>query len=312
VKGSAKEAAAVATIASLLRDHVTLQVRSVDRLFLQAYVPRLMTGFQVVRFLLDRGFTIPSPVLLAKLGRAYVAAIDRFAERHEIPVVRFAKGASKEQIARSYLDAAERQGRFGVVLIGVAQEKAIAWRGWRRGGRDSHPHFEFGRQSVFVNHYYFYIRDPEWGPAFIKTCAYAPFPVWVCLNGHEWAKRQAERAGLAYEALDNGFRSTTDAVALAAICDRLGPREIQRFFRRWQARLPSPFDAADRRRGYRHVLCFRQLELSDTRVFDRPAAAARGLSRRSATSSRSAGPTTSRSCSAAASTAPRPGASTPG
>jgi hypothetical protein len=70
VKGNAKEAAAVATIASLLREHVTLQVRSVDRLFLAAYVPRLMTGFQVVRFLLDRGFSIRSPVLLAKIGRA--------------------------------------------------------------------------------------------------------------------------------------------------------------------------------------------------------------------------------------------------
>jgi hypothetical protein len=32
----------VATIASLLRDHVRLQVRSVERLFLQGYVPRLM------------------------------------------------------------------------------------------------------------------------------------------------------------------------------------------------------------------------------------------------------------------------------
>jgi hypothetical protein len=32
----AEEAAAVATVASLLRDRVTLQVRSVDRLFLQA------------------------------------------------------------------------------------------------------------------------------------------------------------------------------------------------------------------------------------------------------------------------------------
>ena len=272
LRGSAKEAAAVATIASLLRDHVTLQVRSVDRLFLQAYVPKLMTPFQVVRFLLDRGNPIPSPALLGKIGRAYIAAIDRFAEDNEIPVVRFAKGESKEQIARGYFRAAERDARFGVVLIGVAQERTTAWRGWRRGGRDSHPHFEFGRQRVFVNHYYFYIRDPDWGPAFIKTCAYAPFPAWVYLNGHEWAKRQAERQGLAFEALDNGFRSVADADALAAICDRLSAREVWRFFDRWQARLPSPFDAADRRRGYRYALAFRQLELSDTRVFDRPAA----------------------------------------
>ena len=93
-----------------------------------------------------------------------------------------------------------------MVLIGVAQEKAYAWRGWRDGGNDAHPHFEFGRQAVFVNHYYFYIYDREWGPAFIKTNAYAPYPVWVYLNGHEWAKRQAARAGIEFRALDNGFR----------------------------------------------------------------------------------------------------------
>jgi hypothetical protein len=102
----------VASIASLLRDHVTLQVRSVDRLFLQAYVPRLMTSFQVVRFLLDRGFTIPSPALLARIGRAYVAAIDRYAADNAIPVLRFAKGESKEQIARRYFQTAEREARF--------------------------------------------------------------------------------------------------------------------------------------------------------------------------------------------------------
>jgi hypothetical protein len=159
-----------------------------------------------------------------------------------------------------------------VVLIGVAQEKTTAWRGWRKGGSDGHPHFEFARQQVFVNHYYFYLRDREWGAAFIKTCAYAPFPAWVCLNGHEWSKRQAERAGLGFEALDNGFRSVADADALAAITNRLSARDVQRFFDRWEVRLPSPFDAADRRRGYRYALAFRQLELSDTRVFDRPAA----------------------------------------
>jgi hypothetical protein len=198
---------AVATISSLLRDHVTLQVRSVDRLFLQAYVPKLMTSFQVVRFLLDHGNPIPSPALLGRIGRAYVAAIDRYAERHRIPVLRFGKGESKEQIARRYFRAAEREGRFGVVLIGVAQEKAMAWRGWRRGGSDGHPHFEFGRQAIFVNHYYFYIHDRDWGAGFVKTNAYAPYPVWVYLNGHEWAKRQAQKAGL-------GFRGARQRVSL--------------------------------------------------------------------------------------------------
>jgi hypothetical protein len=262
----------VATVRSLLRDRVTLEVRSVDRLFLQAYVPKLMCEGLLVRFLLDRGFSIPSPALLGKIGAGYVRAIERFASRNEIPVVRFERRASKEELARPYFEAAEREGRFGVVLIGVAQERARVWAGWRRGGSDAHPHFQFGWQSRLPNHYYFYVRDREWGRAFVKACCYAPYPLWLCLNGHEWAKRQAERAGVRFEALDNGFRSTTDADALGAICARLSAREVWSFFRRWQRLLPSPFTDADRGRGYRYQLALRQLELSDTRVFDRPQA----------------------------------------
>jgi hypothetical protein len=262
----------VATISSLLTDHVSLRVQSVDRIFLAGYVPGLQCVGQLVRFLLDHvAGNMPSPAILGRIGRGYVEAVDRFALDHEIPVVRFAKRACKEDVARPYLRRAERDGRDGVVLIGVAQEKAYAWRGWRDGGNDEHPHFEFGRQAVYVNHYYFYIYDRDWGPGFVKTNAYAPYPVWVYLNGHEWAKRQAARQGIDFRALDNGFAACADATALAAVCARLSHADVQAFFERWIAVLPSPFTNAERTRyGYR--LSIRQLELSDTRVFDRPAA----------------------------------------
>lgn len=262
----------MATITSLLADHVTLQVRSVDRIFLAGYVPALQCAGQVVRFLNDRaGGTIPSPAMLGKVGRAYVAAIDKFALDHRVPAVRFVRGACKEDVAREHFQRAERDGRFGVVLIGIAQEKAYAWRGWRDGGNDAHPHFEFGRQAIYVNHYYFYIRDREWGPSFVKTNAYAPFPVWVYLNGHEWAKHQAEQQGVGFEALDNGFRSCPAADALAGICASLSDRDVHGYFARWMRALPSPFTTTERSR-YAYGLSVRQLEISDTRVFDRPAA----------------------------------------
>jgi hypothetical protein len=133
----------MATIASLLRERATLQVNSVDRMFLAGYVPKLQSEGQVVRFLLDRGFPIPSPAALGKIGAAYVRAVERFASRNRIPVVHFKTGESKELAARRYMQKAEREGRFGVVMIGVAQEKTSAWRGFRRGGPDSHPHFSY-------------------------------------------------------------------------------------------------------------------------------------------------------------------------
>lgn len=103
---------------------------------------------------------------------------------------------------------------------------------------------------ALVNHFYIYIRDPEWGPAFIKTSAYAPWPIWIYLNGHEWAKRQCEKAHLSYVALDNGFRSCDDPKQLQRTCDRLGPGAVHSFFWRWCHRLPSPFTRSHLRHGY--------------------------------------------------------------
>ncbi len=132
-------------------------------------------------------------------------AIERFASTHKVPVVRFKKDEVKEQTARRYMHKAEREGRFGVVMISVCQERASAWRGYRSGGSDSHPHFCYRRMSVFPNYYYFYVRDPEWGPTFIKTIAYAPWPVWIYLNGHEWAKRQATKRGIGFQHWTTAF-----------------------------------------------------------------------------------------------------------
>ena len=70
--------------------------------------------------------------------------------------------------------------------------------------------FEWSRQAVRVNHYYFYLQDADFGPAFIKICSYVPYAIKVYLNGHEWAKQQLRKAGIAFEALDNGFLSCAE------------------------------------------------------------------------------------------------------
>ncbi|MGB5757848.1 MAG: hypothetical protein WBM50_13105, partial [Acidimicrobiales bacterium] len=95
------------------------------------------------------------------------------------------------------------------------------------------------------------------------------------VNGHEWAKRQAERAGIAYTALANGFASCEDPDGLAQICDRFGPDDVQTFFDRWSAHIPTPFTENDRAAGYWWELSMRQVELSRTLVLDDPRRARR-------------------------------------
>jgi hypothetical protein len=146
----------MADYATLLRDHVTLTCRSVDRIFLQAYVPKLQSVGGVCQFLhWQKGFGILSSAAFGKIGDAYVAEVHRWAKKNEIQVRRFAKGENKEQIARPLIEAAQREGGDGrVVLIGIAQEKTPMWRSWKAKGQEhaAHPHMEWGRPRRTVQH----------------------------------------------------------------------------------------------------------------------------------------------------------------
>jgi hypothetical protein len=258
------------TIAQLLDEHVTLTVESFDRLYLNGYQPALQTGGQLIGFLVHhRGASIPSPALLGKMGEAFQAALKEFATAQGLTPVAFARKERKDDVA------AEHRGHFGgeegVYLIGVAQEKCNGFKGAvHKEPGTGRPETTFTRQSVFVNQYYFYLVDADFGPAFIKVGTYAPYPLKVCLNGHEWAKRQLEKEGIAYEALDNGFRSCADPVRLQQLADSLGPAQILAFVQKWLARLPLPLTPQDRGAGYDWRFSVWQAEVSRTQVFAKP------------------------------------------
>jgi hypothetical protein len=257
------------TIPELLHEHVSLEVECVDRVYLNGYVPRLQTSGALVYFLeRHRGELIASPASLGQIGQTFVGAVESFAREQNIPMVRFQKGQRKDDIVASY--RRKFQAQEGVVVIGVAQEQVHSFKGRKETFGRNGVRFQFSRQSVFVKVYYFYVQDAAFGPGFIKVATYMPYPVKVCLNGHEWAKQQLRQAGVAFEALDNGFLSCADPERVQAVCQALGPEQVQAFFEKWVARLPWPLTEADRTVGYRHRLSIWQLEVSRTHVFTRP------------------------------------------
>jgi len=114
------------------------------------------------------------------------------------------------------------------------------------------------------------VLDGDFGPGFIKIISYFPYPAKVWLNGHEWVKRQADRAGLRFSVLANGFAACDEPRRLQAIADRLGPSDIQAFFEHWMTVIPTPLTTADREAGFWWELSMRQVETSTTLVFDDP------------------------------------------
>jgi hypothetical protein len=158
-----------------------------------------------------------------------------------------------------------------VLFVGRAQEKTGVFRTEKRINPTTGAAYPWlVRRTAIVNHFYVYALDEDFGPFFIKFCTYFPYNAKVCLNGNEWAKRQAAKAGIGFEPLDNGFASCENPTRLQRICDQLNAAKIDRFVRKWLARLPHPFTAADRRAGYRYDQSILQAEFSLTQTLDRP------------------------------------------
>src|SRR5712691_11055955 len=233
----------VVTAGELLDGHVVLDIECLDRVYLNAYVPILQSSGQVVAFMTQHlGMPIPSPALMEKISTRFRRSVESFADANGIPWVRFGKNERKADVMAAYLGDT----------------------------RTAAPQYTFAKADRRVTCYYFYLWDEDLGPAFLKICAYFPYPAKIWVNGHEWAKRQAAKAGIGFTALSNGFAACDDPAALQVICDRLQPGTIEVFAQRWLHRLPMPFGRADRQAGYWWECSMRQVEISRTIVFDAP------------------------------------------
>jgi hypothetical protein len=265
----------VVNINDVLDGHVGLDVACIDRLYLNAYVPNLQVGPQVNQFCRHLGQPIGSPSVIEKIGNRFRRDVDAYAKRHGVSILRLNKpdrsrwDDRKLDHVRPHLDRAEAAGRCGVVAIVAAQEFQWVFSATKKT-KGNAVWFDWTKSERRVGIYYFYVLDREFGPGFIKICTYFPYPAKVWLNGHEWAKRQARRARLRFDALSNGFAACPNTAKLQAICDQLGPADVQGFFDRWITKIPTPFSTDDRDAGYWWELSMRQVEVSRTLVFDDP------------------------------------------
>jgi hypothetical protein len=260
------------SVADVLADHVVFEVECIDRMYLNVYVPGLQYEAGLVAYVHQQlGLPIASTAPLAKVSDAFSAAMRRFARDQGVSWVDFVKGQRKDDIMHAHLAGFEAAGRTeGVLFIGRAQEKTGLFRTEKRRNPEGAAYPWIVRSTGVVNHFYVYAVDADFGPFFLKFCSYFPYNARLCLNGHEWAKRQAAHAGIGFTALDNGFATVDDPNAVQVICAQLGPEQITALLDKWLAILPNPFTDADRAAGYRYELSVLQAEFSLTQVLDRP------------------------------------------
>jgi hypothetical protein len=219
--------------AEVLRDHVVLELEAIDRMYLNVYVPHLQTVGAVVGYLrVHKGQRFASTTAVAPITEAFVRNIEDFVNNEGIDLVAFEKWQRKDDITQKYLRHFSKSE--GVLYVGKAQEKARIMRTERRRSRVTGGTYPWIVESTaMVNHYYFYCVDADFGPFFLKFCSYFPYNAKLCINGHEYLKRQLAKRGVEFEALDNGIKSCADPKLMQRLCDALSADKIDRLLRKW-------------------------------------------------------------------------------
>lgn len=265
------------TVSDVVAEHAVFEIECIDRMYLNVYVPQLQHPAGIVGYVHRQlGLPIASTAPLGKITDAFSAAMRRFAVDQGVAWVDFVKGQRKDDVMHEHLARFEAAGRSeGVLFIGRAQEKTTLFRTEKRRNAEGRSYPWIVKATGLVNHFYVYAVDADFGPFFLKFCSYFPYNAKLCLNGNEWAKRQAAQAGIGFTALDNAFAAfddPDDAERVQAICSRLGPDQIDALLRKWLARVPHPFSTADRAAGYRYDISILQAEFSLTQMLDAPVA----------------------------------------
>ena len=259
------------TVAAVLKNHVTLEVESIDRMYLNVYVPTLQTDRGVACFWrFHRGHRFASSVLMDPMSKEFLAKLEAYARNHNVPILTFAKGQRKDDVAKEHLAKFGRPE--GVVFIGKAQERARVFRTERRQSERGGTYPWIVASTAMVNQWYVYIKDKDFGPLFLKFSSYFPYNAKLCLNGHEYLKCQLQQAGIQFKALDNGIAECADPQALQALAEGLTAAKIDALLRKWLAQLPHPFSRKDRAAGYRYQISILQAEFSLTQVLQQPVA----------------------------------------
>lgn len=257
------------TVADVIENHVTLTLESIDRLYLNVIQQRLQLEKGITWFFCQhRQESYATAKVMSAMTRRFVNEVERFCTNSNVPLITFEKGQRKDDLAQQF--HAQRTGTDVILFVGKAQEKATVIRTYTRTDPAGYTSPGLMRSTAMVNQYYFYGHDDDFGPFFIKFSSYFPYNAKICLNGHEWLKRQLAKKNIAFEALDNGIRSCADPVEMQRLAESWGEEQLRAFWQKWARRLPHPFTVADRAAGYRYELFVQQVELARTQVFDRP------------------------------------------
>src|SRR3970282_1794773 len=104
------------TVAEILREHVTLEVEGIDRMYLNVVVPMLQSERGIAWFFREcHGYRFASSALMAPLTQAFVKSVEGFARSEGVELVTFERKQRKDDVAAEYQKRSEKEE--GVLFV---------------------------------------------------------------------------------------------------------------------------------------------------------------------------------------------------
>ena len=193
------------TVADVLSEHVSFEVECIDRMYLNVYVPQLQYATGLVSYIHRQlGMPVASTAALAPVSEAFTGRCGR-----SRPAAGSRGWTSRRGSARTTWPASTWRalpGPRACCSSAGRRRRSPLFRTRKRRRADGSSYPWIAAETGVVNQYYCYCVDEDFGPFFLKFCSYFPFNAKLCINGNEWAKRQAAKAGIGFTPLDNALR----------------------------------------------------------------------------------------------------------
>lgn len=246
------------------------QYDCIDRIVLNAYYPKLLSGGGLRdwwRQLKGDDSDLNTAALMRMAG-VVSQRVQAYCKKNDMPFVHYQTGERKHEDATKLLplDASFE----GIFAIFCSRATSLLWevREFGNGKID----IRRKKKASLVNHYYFHIKDKQWGHVCMRMCAHPPFSCNIILNGHEWVGNHRQTAGLAVTKESNCFTLYNDGEKLSQIADTLKHQgQLEKVCQRWiYSCLWFALDyEAQKKTGFSYKFSVYQVEYSRNFLFKR-------------------------------------------
>jgi hypothetical protein len=213
-----------------LAPHISFKYTSLDRVVLRGYIQGLYKEGSVINMLRNLGFKKHSNAVLRILTDQLNSHIQKTAEKLDIKIHWW--GNTEKKKYHSKIDfiydkykkeLSKKNKKSKVIGIIKAVENTRTFANKEITTKKGKKFTKMYSTNKFVSQYYIYIDDQELGLCYLKISSYIPFVSEFYFNGHNYLKKQFDKAGKTYTMKDNSFTKVEDIDLLNQLVEDFKP-----------------------------------------------------------------------------------------